>query len=55
MRQNFKKKLFPDEEKDSKGRTTTQKLDSSVATWSNKLAQDREARKNLKVADLTKA
>ena len=55
MRQNFKKKLFPDEEKDSKGRTNTQKLNSSVATWSNKLTQDREARKNLKVADLTKA
>jgi hypothetical protein len=33
MRENFKKKLIPEEKKDSKGRTQTERLNSSVSTW----------------------
>jgi protein subunit release factor A len=49
MREEFKKKLIPEEPKDSKGRTKTEKLSSSVTTWTNKLSQDTDARKNLRV------
>ena len=54
MRENFKKKLIPEEKRDSQGRTQTERLNSSVSTWSNKLAQDTDARKNLKVQSLSK-
>ena len=55
MRENFKKKLIPEEKRDSQGRTQTERLNSSVSTWSNKLAQDTDARKNLKVQSLSKS
>lgn len=54
MRSSFKQKLFPEEVKDSKGKTQTEKLESSVQTWTQKLQRDKEAKKNLRVQELSK-